>query len=587
MINLNKILLTVDKPSQYLGNEFNSVHKDNFVEDMCLIYPDTYEIGMSAVGFRILYFLLNKVEGFKLERAFSPMEDMEKILRDNDISIFSLESKKELKNFKVLGFSLSYELAYTNVLNILDLAKIPFRACDRGEEYPLIMAGGTCVFNPKPIEDFFDYFVIGDGENVMEEIAKIFVANTNKTKREKLELIKNLDGVYIPILHENQTIKRNIVKELSDHNYLGEQLVPYTDIVHDRAVIEIQRGCTRGCRFCQAGMIYRPVRERSLEENIAVIDYALNTTGYNEISLSSLSSSDYSQIEPLIENLQEKYAEEKLSVQLPSLRMNKHSVEIARKISGGRKTSFTFAPEAGSQRMRDIINKGVNEEEIIETAKEATLKGWRNLKFYFMIGLPFETIEDVKGIYDLVSKVLSEVRKINSKIMIKVAVSNFIPKAHTPFQWANQMNKEEMLEKHKFLRELFYNKKNTSLKIHHSETSYLEGILSRGDKELSKLIELAFKNGAKMDSWDFSFNKEAWDKAILESNIDVNKYLEERDLNSTLPWDFIDTGVTKDFYLKELKRAERLILTENCLNSCASCGINKRLKINCKELMKK
>lgn len=587
MISVEKYLLTVDKPAQYLGNEFNSVHKEDYKTDMCLIFPDVYEIGMSAVGLRILYFLLNKVEGFRLERCFSPMEDMEKILRENNLSIFSLESKKPLKNFKVLGFSLSYELSFTNILNILELAHIPFRAKDRGEEYPLIMAGGTCVFNPKPLEAFFDYFIIGDGEDVMAEVAKIFVANNEKTKAEKLELIKDLDGVYIPSLHKGKKIKRSIITDINAYGYEGEQIVPYTDIVHDRAVVEIQRGCSRGCRFCQAGMIYRPVRERSLEENLEIIDKAIKCTGYNEVSLSSLSSSDYSQIGPLIDRLQEKHGKDKLSIQLPSLRMNRHSVSIASSIEGGRKTSFTFAPEAGSQKMRDVINKGVTEEEIIDTAVAAVEAGWQNLKFYFMIGLPFETMEDVKGIYDLVCKVLEETKKISGRVMIRVSVSNFIPKAHTPFQWVKQMGKEEMEEKHKFLKDLFYHKKGTSAKIHHMETSYLEGILARGDERVGELIELAFKKGAKMDSWTEHFKPLAWSEAIEELNIDTEKYLGARELSEELPWDFIDSGVTKDFYINEYKKAEEESLTENCLESCANCGINIRLKANCKDFMKK
>ncbi|MBP6467181.1 MAG: TIGR03960 family B12-binding radical SAM protein [Fusobacteriaceae bacterium] len=586
MISVEKYLLTVDKPAQYLGNEFNSVHKDDYKIDMCLIFPDVYEIGMSAVGLRILYFLLNKVEGFSLERCFSPMEDMETILRENNLSLFSLESKKPLKNFKVLGFSLSYELSFTNILNILELGQIPLRAKDRGEEYPLVMAGGTCVFNPKPLEAFFDYFVIGDGEGVMEEIAKIFVANSEKSKREKLELIKDLDGVYIPVLHKDKTIRRSIITDLNAYDYAGEQIVPYTDIVHDRAVVEIQRGCTRGCRFCQAGMIYRPVRERSLEENVEIIGKALEGTGYNEVSLSSLSSSDYSQIGPLLERLQEKYGKDKLSIQLPSLRMNNHSVNIARSIEGGRKTSFTFAPEAGSQRMRDIINKGVTEKEIINTAISAVEAGWHSLKFYFMIGLPFETMEDVKGIHELVSKVLEETKKISGRVMIRVSISNFIPKAHTPFQWAKQMSKEEMEEKHKFLKDLFYNKKGTSAKIHHMETSYLEGILARGDEKISDLIELAFRKGAKMDSWTEYFKPQAWAEAIEELGIDTEKYLGARSLDEKLPWDFIDSGVTKEFYLSEYKKAEEQNLTENCMDSCANCGINTRLQANCKDFIK-
>lgn len=586
MISVEKYLLGVEKPAQYLGNEFNSVRKEEYKADMCLIFPDVYEIGMSAVGLRILYFLLNKVEGFKLERCFSPMDDMEKILRENSFSIFSLESKKALKDFSVLGFSLSYELSFTNILNILDLAKIPFRASERGEEFPLIMAGGTCVFNPKPIEVFFDYFVIGDGEEVMQEIAKIFVENSEKTKAEKLELIKELDGVYIPSLHKGKRIRRAIIKDLSDYDYMGEQIVPYTDIVHDRAVVEIQRGCTRGCRFCQAGMIYRPARERTLEQNLDIIENALKTTGYNEVSLSSLSSSDYSQIEPLLTKLQEKYGKSKLSIQLPSLRMNPHSVSIAKSIEGGRKTSFTFAPEAGSQRMRDVINKGVSEKEILATAEAAVLAGWQNLKFYFMIGLPFETMEDVKGIYELVDKVITRAKQINNRVMITVSVSNFIPKAHTPFQWAKQMNKAEMEEKHKVLKELFYNKKGTTIRIHHMETSYLEGVLARGDEKISDLIELAFEKGAKMDSWTEHFKPEAWAEAMEELNINSSDYLNEKSLEGELPWDFVDSGVTKEFYIEEYKRAEIEALTENCMDSCASCGINERLGANCKDFIK-
>lgn len=586
MISVEKYLLSVDKPAQYLGNEFNSVHKEDYKVDMCLIFPDVYEIGMSAVGLRILYFLLNKVEGFRLERCFSPMADMEKILRENNFSIFSLESKKPLKDFKLLGFSLSYELSFTNILNILDLGKIPFRAKDRGEEYPLIMAGGTCVFNPRPLEPFFDYFVIGDGEGVMEEIAKIFVANAHKSKVERLELIKDLDGVYIPSLHKGKVIKRSIVTDLSQFDYIGEQIVPYTDIVHDRAVVEIQRGCSRGCRFCQAGMIYRPVRERTLEKNLEVIEKALKSTGYNEISLSSLSSSDYSQIEPLLSNLQEKYGKNKLSIQLPSLRMNTHSVSIAQSIEGGRKTSFTFAPEAGSQRMRDVINKGVTEDEIIRTAEAAVAAGWSNLKFYFMIGLPFETMEDIQGIYDLVNKVLYRARQISNKVMITVSVSNFIPKAHTPFQWAKQMTKEEMLEKHKFLKELFYHKKGTTVKIHDMETSYLEGVLARGDEKVADLIELAYKKGAKMDSWREHFKPDAWEEAMKELGITEYGYLRERTLEEELPWDFIDAGVTKEFYISEYKKAKQQALTPNCMESCAACGINVRLKANCKDFIK-
>lgn len=584
MVNIEKYLLSVEKPAQYLGNELNSVHKDKFDANMCLFFPDTYEIGMSSVGIRILYFLLNKVEGFSLERGFSPMADMEEKMRKDNVPMFSLESKRELKEFDILGFSLSYELSYTNVLNTLDLAGIPLRAEDRTEEDPLVMAGGTCCMNPAPLSKFMDYFVIGDGEEAMVKVAEVMVASKGKTKQERLELIKDIDGVYIPSIHKDQKVKRAIIEDLHGSEYAGEQLVPYTEIVHNRAVIEIQRGCTRGCRFCQAGMVYRPVRERTLEENMELIDTAIKTTGYNEVSLSSLSSSDYTKITDLLNDLQDKYGKDNLGIQLPSLRMNPHSVEVAEQINSGKKTGFTFAPEAGSQRLRDVINKGVDEKEILETAEAAVRAGWQSLKFYFMIGLPFETDEDVTGIYELAKKVLSIVRGIDKRINITVSVSNFVPKAHTPFQWAAQMTFEEMERKHKMLKDLFYKTKGASLKIHDMEGSFLEGVISRGDEKIGDLIELAFKKGAKFDGWREYFNLARWVESMKELGIDPLKYTGERDLDMKLPWDFIDTGISKRFYLAELERAEREALTPDCRNNCAGCGMKTRI-VKCGDLI--
>lgn len=570
-VDIEKYFMEINNPAQYLGNEFNSIHKEDYKMHICLIYPDLYEVGMSSQAIGILYNITNKVDGAYMERAFAPDVDMEEILRENNIPMFSWESKTALKDFDFVAFSLSYEMTYTNVLNIINMAQVAIERKDRTENDPIIVAGGTGAYNPKMLEEFIDIFFIGEGEELLEEFAEIMVKNSDKTRDEKMKIASELEGVYVPKYYNGQRIKKRIVKDLNKVEFPKKGIVPFVEIVHDRAVVEIQRGCTRGCRFCQAGMIYRPVRERTLKNNFDIIKSCIDDSGFNEVSLSSLSSSDYSEIEGLIEKIQEEYEGDNVGIVLPSLRIDNFSIEIAKKLSSLRKTGFTFAPEAGSQRMRDIINKGVNEEDIMTTALEAFKAGWRHLKFYFMIGLPFETMEDVEAIYDISKKVIDAGRKIRKDIDIAISVSNFVPKSNTPFQWSKQMGMQEMEEKHKYLINLFNKEKRLNLRLNNRNISYLEGFLSRGDEKVGKVIKRAWELGAKFDGWRIHFNKEAWYQAMDEIGAGEEEYLGARDLDAKLPWEIIDTGISKQYLLDELKKAEEISLTPDCRENCTGC----------------
>ena len=571
---IEEFLLKVEKPVQYLGNEINVVVKKQFDFHQCLIFPDLYEIGMSGLAVPLLYEIFNETDGLYMERAFMPKEDMGTLLRANSVPLFSLETWTPLAQFDNLSFSLGYEACYTNVLEILDLAQIPVKSSERLESHPLVSAGGSCTFNPAPMSQFVDFFYLGEGEEIIVEVANVLKSLKGESKSKKLEALSKVEGVYVPKFHQNMpfaSLKRRVVRDLNQFAYPKKPLVSYLKLVHDRLIAEIQRGCTRGCRFCQAGIITRPVRERSLEHNMCFVKDALENTGYDEISLSSLSSSDYSVIRPFIQNLNKTYPD--LNISLPSLRIDNFSLQLANETEGLRKSSFTFAPEAGSQRMRDIINKGITQEDIVETAVQAFKEGWRNLKFYFMVGLPFETLEDIEAIYKLACKVMGEGRKIRRDIQITVSVSNFVPKPHTPFQWVEQMNFEEMEIKHNLLKNLFSRSKALNLKIHDKRTSYIEGVLSRGDERVGDLLYAAWKRGAKMDGWREFFKIQYYREAAEEIGLDLDSYLKARDKNSVMPWEFITTGVSREYFLSEYEKAEALVLTQDCRNGCTGCGM--------------
>ena len=599
---IDKYLLpNVEKPGRYIGEELYIIKKEA-KEDLLrilLAFPDIYEIGMSYVGFKILYDIMNKLDFTYTERVFAPWFDAEKILRKKGIPLFSLETKTPISQFDIIGFTLQYELSYTNILNMLDLGGIPLFAKER-ENFPIIIGGGPGAFNPEPIADFFDLFLLGDGEIAFPKIAKIIYEGKkhNISKKELLTELSKIQGVYIPsfyeivyekekireIVQKNDTpfpVQKAIVRDINRVPFPERPIVPYIKTVHDRAPIEVFRGCDRGCRFCQAGMIYRPVRERNLDNLLSLSKKILKNTGYEDISLISLSTSDYTNIEELIDGLLPYCKTHNISISLPSLRVDTYSVGLAERVSRLKKTGLTLAVEAGTQRLRDVINKNITEENLINSAKAAFEMGWNLIKFYFMIGLPTETREDIIGIVELAKKIESIGKKIRGKkINIKISISPFVPKPHTPFQWERQNTKNELDEKIALLKNLLKGRRNILIKYRDTKLSTIEGVFSRGDRRLAKALYIAQKKGQIMDGWDEGFSYERWLEIFKEANIDYLSYLRERELSEVLPWDHLSAGVKKDFLKKELEKAKMEIKTDDCRFSiCTDCGVCPTLKV--------
>lgn len=601
----DEILMTIDKPARYIGNEINSVVKDTSKVDIrfAMCFPDVYEIGMSHLGIQILYDMFNKREDTWCERVYSPWPDLHEIMKEKQIPLFGLESQEPIKNFDFLAMTLQYEMCYTNILQILDLSQIPLRSKDRTEKDPLVIGGGPCSYNPEPIADFFDIFYIGEGETRYDDLFDLYkqMKKNGKSRQEMLHEIAKIPGMYVPSLYTvsykedgtidafapiyddvPKTIKKEIEMDLSTSVYPEKPVVPFIKATQDRIVLEIQRGCIRGCRFCQAGMIYRPNREKSVARLKELAEQMIASTGHDEISLSSLSSSDYSELEELINYLIDECGKKKINISLPSLRIDAFSLDIMQKVQDIKKSSLTFAPEAGTQRLRNVINKGLTVDNIMNGSKQAFEGGWNKVKFYFMLGLPTETEEDMRGIPELANDVAmlyyDTVPKENrkGKCQITISTSFFVPKPFTPFQWARMYPPGEYLRRAKIVNDHvkeMHNHKSIRYNWHEADVTVLEGVLARGDRRLCDTILYVYEHGGYFDAWNEYFNYDRWLEAFAATGIDPDFYtMRERDLDETLPWDFIDVGVTKEFLKREWKTALGETVTPNCRMRCSACG---------------